>query len=167
MRLKSIKNIEKITNTMKIVASTKLGKAQRAMATSKVYNEASEKVFENSETAVPENIEKRLWVVVSSDKGLCGSIHSQLARTVRRKLLDFESGEKLIDIVAVGEKIKAQLGRSNPEQMRLSFGGTGKEAPPSRRLPTLLTRFLLSTPSTTTLRLSTTRSCPVSLLSPS
>ncbi|AOW06561.1 ATPase, F1 complex, gamma subunit domain-containing protein [Yarrowia lipolytica] len=129
MRLKSIKNIEKITNTMKIVASTKLGKAQRAMATSKVYNEASEKVFENSETAVPENIEKRLWVVVSSDKGLCGSIHSQLARTVRRKLLDFESGEKLIDIVAVGEKIKAQLGRSNPEQMRLSFGGTGKEAP--------------------------------------
>merc|ERR1712070_517946 len=49
-RLKSIRNIEKITKTMKIVASTKLTRAQRAMTSSRAYGQASQQVFDEAET---------------------------------------------------------------------------------------------------------------------
>src|ERR1700733_13219729 len=73
-RLKSIRNIEKITKTMKIVASTKMSRAQRAMTDSRTYGQTSNKVFEEAETKPGEG-KKTLLVVASSDKGLCGGIH--------------------------------------------------------------------------------------------
>lgn len=122
-RLKSIRNIEKITKTMKIVASTKLARAQRAMNESRSYGETSNKVYETAETAVPEGGGKKLVVVCSSDKGLCGGIHSGLSRWVRRQVPgDF-------DIVVLGEKARAQLGRTHSKALQLSFAGVGKEVP--------------------------------------
>merc|ERR1712070_1243867 len=53
-RLKSIRNIEKITKTMKIVASTKLPRAQRAMNESRTYGETSNTVYDEAETKAME-----------------------------------------------------------------------------------------------------------------
>merc|ERR1712063_222650 len=76
-RLKSIRNIEKITKTMKVVASTKLTRAQRAMTESRKYGQTSNTVFESAETKPIEGEgKKNLIIVCSSDKGLCGGIHS-------------------------------------------------------------------------------------------
>lgn len=126
-RLKSIRNIEKITKTMKIVASTKLTRAQRAMAESRSYGQTSNTVFEEAETAAVEGEGKKtLLVVCSSDKGLCGGIHSGLTRATR-KLMNQNPGE--YDIVVVGEKCKAQLSRSSPKSLVLSFAGIGKDVP--------------------------------------
>ncbi|KAI9668816.1 MAG: atp3 gamma subunit of the F1 sector of mitochondrial F1F0 ATP synthase [Alyxoria varia] len=131
-RLKSIKNIEKITKTMKIVASTKLTRAQKAMVDSRTYGETSNKVFDEAETAkgaetVAESGEgkKSLLVVCSSDKGLCGGIHSGLTRATRRLLAD----QPNLDIVVVGEKSKAQLSRNSGKNIILSFAGVGKDVP--------------------------------------
>ena len=125
-RLKSIRNIEKITKTMKIVASTKLTRAQRAMANSRTYGQTSNTVFDEAETKPVEGEGKKtLIVVASSDKGLCGGIHSGLSKKVRRMLLDTPDA----DIVVVGEKAKAQLGRSSGKNMVLSFGNIGKDVP--------------------------------------
>ena len=124
-RLKSIKNIEKITNTMKIVASTRLGKAQRAMAVSRVYGGASKQLFEKAETAIPEEAPKKLLIAITSDKGLCGSIHSQLGRAIKNRLTEVPDAE----VIAVGDKVKAQIARSFPENIILSISGIGKEAP--------------------------------------
>ncbi|KAK4954608.1 atp3 gamma subunit of the F1 sector of mitochondrial F1F0 ATP synthase [Elasticomyces elasticus] len=127
-RLKSIRNIEKITRTMKIVASTKLTRAQRAMTSSRAYGSTSNTVFEEAETA-PIDVEggkKTLLVVCSSDKGLCGGIHSGVTRGVRRLMNDTPGDYNL---VVIGEKSKAQLSRSNPKDMVLSFAGIGKDVP--------------------------------------
>lgn len=125
-RLKSIRNIEKITNTMKVVASTKLTRAQRAMDTSRNYGQTSNEVFEAAETKVPETEQKKsLLIVCSSDKGLCGGIHSGLSRRTRRLIA--EEGDH--DLVIVGEKAKAQLSRSNASSIQLSFAGIGKDVP--------------------------------------
>jgi len=125
-RLKSIRNIEKITNTMKIVASTKLNRAQRAMTESRQYGQTSNTVFENAETKALEGDNKKtLLIVASSDKGLCGGIHSGLTKCVRRILLEKPDA----DIVVLGEKCKAQLGRSNSKNIVLSFSGVGKDIP--------------------------------------
>ncbi|OQN99477.1 hypothetical protein B0A48_14455 [Cryoendolithus antarcticus] len=128
-RLKSIRNIEKITKTMKIVASTKLTRAQRAMTSSRSYGETSNTVFQEAETKPLDGEGKKsLLIVCSSDKGLCGGIHSGLTRRVRKMLNEGEvKGD--IDLVIAGEKCKAQLGRSNAKQIVLSFQGVGKDVP--------------------------------------
>ena len=123
-RLKSIKNIEKITNTMKIVASTRLNKAQRTMAVSRAYGETSEAVFTNAETKPLEN-KKTLYVVASSDKGLCGGIHSGLSKATRRMI----EAQPDADVVVLGEKAKAQLARTNDQSIVMSFSGVGKNTP--------------------------------------
>jgi F-type H+-transporting ATPase subunit gamma len=125
-RLKSIKNIEKITKTMKVVASTKLTRAQKAMWQSRTYGQTSNTVFDSAETkAIEGEGKKTLIIVCSSDKGLCGGIHSGMSRKVRRMLLDLPDA----DLAVIGEKCKAQLSRSNPKNMVLNFSGAGKDIP--------------------------------------
>lgn len=125
-RLKSIRNIEKITKTMKIVASTKLNRAQRAMQDSRVYGNTSNAVFESAETK-PLDAEgkKKLVVICSSDKGLCGGIHSGLSRYIRRTTAENPN----VDLVILGEKCKSQLQRTNAKEIVLSFAGIGKDLP--------------------------------------
>ncbi|MCJ1242975.1 atp3 gamma subunit of the F1 sector of mitochondrial F1F0 ATP synthase [Trapelia coarctata] len=125
-RLKSIRNIEKITKTMKIVASTKLTRAQKAMTESRSYGQTSNTVFENAETKPIEGEGKKtLIVVASSDKGLCGGIHSGLSKKARRMLEQKPDA----DVVVIGEKSKAQLSRSSGKNIVLSFAGVGKDVP--------------------------------------
>lgn len=111
---------------MKIVASTKLNKAQRAMNESRVYGETSNTVFEKAETKPIESEgSKTLIIVCSSDKGLCGGIHSGLSRATRRML----EKNPTADLVVLGEKSKAQLSRSSGRNIQLSFAGAGKDVP--------------------------------------
>ncbi|KAH7376150.1 ATP synthase subunit gamma [Plectosphaerella cucumerina] len=125
-RLKSIRNIEKITKTMKIVASTKLNRAQRAMTESRSYGKTSNEVFESAETKpIEAEGKKQLIIVCSSDKGLCGGVHSGLSRYVRRNF----SAESPFELVLLGEKSRAQLSRSNAKEVVLSFAGIGKDVP--------------------------------------
>ncbi|KAL1992556.1 hypothetical protein VTN49DRAFT_4588 [Thermomyces lanuginosus] len=123
-RLKSIKNIEKITNTMKIVASTRLTRAQKAMEDSRVYGKTSNTVFEKAETKALDG-KKTLLVVASSDKGLCGGIHSGLSKATRRILSENPNA----DVVVLGEKAKAQLSRTNANNIVLSFANVCKDIP--------------------------------------
>lgn len=135
-RLKSIKNIEKITKTMKIVASTRLSKAEKANVTASLLSEADKQFFQNAETtnhaksneetAASDKVNKELIIAITSDKGLCGAIHSSLARSVRSYL---NSINHQCDVVAIGDKIKMQLLRSHPENVKLAFSGIGKDAP--------------------------------------
>ncbi|CAM1505643.1 Fc.00g112800.m01.CDS01 [Cosmosporella sp. VM-42] len=125
-RLKSIRNIEKITNTMKIVASTKLTRATRAMNDSRKYGQTSNEVYESAETTAPETEDRKtLYIVCSSDKGLCGGVHSGLSRYIRR----LAAAEPAFDLVIIGEKSKAQLSRTNSKSIQLSFAGIGKDVP--------------------------------------
>jgi F-type H+-transporting ATPase subunit gamma len=111
---------------MKIVASTKLNRAQRAMTDSRTYGQTSQTVFENAETKPLESDNKKtLLVICSSDKGLCGGIHSGMSRAARKMLLE----DSNIGLAIIGEKCKAQMSRSNPKNMQISFAGIGKNVP--------------------------------------
>lgn len=111
---------------MKVVASTKLNRAQRSMNDSRAYGETSNEVFKQAETAVPEEGEKKTLVIVcSSDKGLCGGIHSGISRFVRRLQAE---GEKF-DLAIIGEKCRSQLSRTSASDIQLNFVGVGKDIP--------------------------------------
>ncbi|KAK0498720.1 ATPase, F1 complex, gamma subunit domain-containing protein [Armillaria luteobubalina] len=118
LRLKSVRNIEKITKSMKMIASARLAKAQRAMGAAKDYGVANAEVFEQSKDEAP--APKKLFVVISSDKGLCGGIHS----SVTKATLESDS-----PIMIVGDKSKAQLSRALPQNIRLTFNQIGRDVP--------------------------------------
>jgi len=111
---------------MKIVASTKLTRAQRAMTDSRKYGQTSNEVFESAETKALEGEgKKKLLVVCSSDKGLCGGVHSGLSRYIRRRSLE----DPNFDLVILGEKCRSQLQRTNAKDIVLNFSGVGKDVP--------------------------------------
>jgi F-type H+-transporting ATPase subunit gamma len=96
------------------------------MRESRTYGQTSNTVFEQAETKPLEGDDKKtLIVVASSDKGLCGGIHSGLTKRVRKMLIEKPNS----DIVVLGEKCKAQLSRSNAKNIQLSFAGVGKDIP--------------------------------------
>lgn len=111
---------------MKVVASTKLTRATRSMNNSRKYGEASNEVFKSAETTAAEaEQQKSLIIVCSSDKGLCGGIHSGMSRTIRR----LHAEGSVFDLVIIGEKCKAQLQRTNAKDIQLNFAGIGKDIP--------------------------------------
>ncbi|KAF7309670.1 Importin N-terminal domain-containing protein [Mycena indigotica] len=141
LRLKSVKNIEKITKTMKMIASSQLTKAQRAMNAGKEYGVANSEVFAHSSTTSAANT-SRLFIVVSSDKGLCGGIHSSVTKATRRAfsgseespLLEAETKKPVeVDgdspIFIVGDKSKSQLSRVLANNLRMTFNQIGRDIP--------------------------------------
>ncbi|EEB05424.1 F1-ATPase gamma subunit [Schizosaccharomyces japonicus yFS275] len=142
-RLKSIKNIEKITMTIKTVAQTKLSRAQRSMIAARKYSSVSREVFQSAETKVPEQ-GKTLVIVCSSDKGLCGGIHSNLSRNVRSLFYEMELEEEQsatadgdnpsknasdMELCVIGDKVRSQLMRFVPEAFHLTFAQIGRSVP--------------------------------------
>ncbi|KAJ3814601.1 ATPase, F1 complex, gamma subunit domain-containing protein [Lentinula aff. lateritia] len=134
LRLKSVRNIEKITKSMKMIASTKLAKAQRAMQSGKLYGEANAEVFETAKEGVTGS--RKLFLVLSSDKGLCGGIHSSVTKATRRAFnsapdspIPGVSVESDTSVMVVGDKSKAQLSRIYPDNLKLTFNQIGRDVP--------------------------------------
>jgi F-type H+-transporting ATPase subunit gamma len=126
-RLKSIKNIKKITKTMMIVASTRLSKAERTKVTTGEFAKQEKNFYLNSEVEKsPLTKEgKDLIITITSDKGLCGSIHSSMAKKIRNVLKENSNA----DVIAIGDKIKQQILRTHESNVKLAFNGVGKSDP--------------------------------------
>lgn len=97
------------------------------MEESRKYGKTSNELFEEAETKPIEGENKKILLIVcSSDKGLCGGIHSGLTRATRRMM---ENEPADYELVVLGEKCKAQLSRSDPKKIQLTFAGIGKDVP--------------------------------------
>ena len=115
---------------MKMIAATRLGRAQRAMDSAVAFGNASEELFKQSEVEAPKEGGRDLFVVVSSDRGLCGGIHSSVSKKTRAAVakLTKAGGEEPSGVV-LGDKAKAQLSRALPKNLVLSFNQIGKGVP--------------------------------------
>jgi F-type H+-transporting ATPase subunit gamma len=92
-RIKSVKNTSQITKAMQMVAAAKMRKAQNAAVAGRAYAEQLRKVFasladKQEEGAHPlleqREVKKELVVVISTDKGLCGALNTNLFREVAK-----------------------------------------------------------------------------------
>lgn len=132
---------------MKLIASTKLNKAQRALQAGKEYGLAnsgthgasrsvkymmltfiSAEVFQHA--TAESTGHRKLFVVVSSDKGMCGGIHSSVSKATRR---EFAAKDSELDadspIAVIGDKSKGQLSRALPNNLVMSFNQIGRDIP--------------------------------------
>uniref|UniRef100_A0A8C8FID2 ATP synthase subunit gamma n=1 Tax=Oncorhynchus tshawytscha TaxID=74940 RepID=A0A8C8FID2_ONCTS len=111
IRLKSIKNIQKITKSMKMVAAAKYARAERQLKPARVYGNGAVALYEKAEIKAPEGVaNKHLLIGVSSDRGLCGAVHSNVAKAIKAKIATLTGEGKEVMVVNVGDKLRNILG---------------------------------------------------------
>ncbi|GER40162.1 ATP synthase subunit gamma [Striga asiatica] len=117
-RMKSVRNIQKITKAMKMVAASKL----RAIQTKAENSRGLWQPFTALLGDIPSvDVKKNVIVTISSDKGLCGGINSTAVK-ISRGLHKLNSGpEKECKYVILGEKAKAQLVRDSKNDILLAI----------------------------------------------
>ena len=113
-KIKSVQNTRKITKAMEMVAASKMRKAQDRMRRARPYGDKIRNIAAHLATANPEyrspymrvvGAPKKVgFIVVTTDKGLCGGLNTNLLRAVTNKMRDLEkAGESLI-VTAFGNK---------------------------------------------------------------
>ncbi|KAG8496684.1 hypothetical protein CXB51_007949 [Gossypium anomalum] len=115
-RMKSVKNIQKITKAMKMVAASKLRAIQTKTENSRGLWQPFTALLGDLPSA---DVKKNVVVTISSDKGLCGGINSTSVK-ISKGLHKLNSGpEKETKYVILGEKAKAQLVRDSKKDIEL------------------------------------------------
>ncbi len=120
-KIKSVENTRKITKAMEMVAASKMRKAQDRMRASRPYadkirNVAAHLSLAHSEYKHPfllkrENVKNVGLIVISSDKGLCGGLNTNVLRLSINQMKEWESAGKVIAVSAIGNKGFAFMNR--------------------------------------------------------
>lgn len=110
IRLKSVKNIQKITQSMKMVSAAKYSRAERELKQARPYGEGAKQFYERAEIEEPKQEPKELFIAMTSDRGLCGAVHTGVARQIRNELATRQDLSN-VAIVCVGDKSRAILQR--------------------------------------------------------
>ena len=122
-RIRSVRSTQQITRAMKMVAAAQLRKAQERMLAMRPYCRDLEELLALvvGETVGEDNVllagrpetRSAALVVMTSDRGLCGSFNNNLLRRAERFLAEEASGLD-VDIIAVGAKGRKALSRGRP-----------------------------------------------------
>ncbi|KAI5021420.1 hypothetical protein ZWY2020_058150 [Hordeum vulgare] len=136
-RMKSVKNIQKITKAMKMVAASKLRAVQTRTENSRGLWQPFTALLGDAPSV---NVKKNVIVAITSDKGLCGGINSTSVK-VSKALQKMTSGpEKESKYVILGEKGKVQLIRDSRKHIEMTVSELQKNLLTTHRLlPTLAT----------------------------
>jgi F-type H+-transporting ATPase subunit gamma len=110
-RLKTVGNIKKITKAMKMVAAAKLRSVQNQLEIVRKFQKGPTDVWPDPKLKDPSIVQKNLLIVITSDRGLCGSVNSQCSRQARRYIDELLQAKKPIQAVMFGDKGKAAMER--------------------------------------------------------
>ncbi|KAL6755332.1 F1F0 ATP synthase, subunit G, mitochondrial [Haematococcus lacustris] len=124
-RIRAIKNIGKITKAMKMVAASKMRNAQAAVETSRGINDPFLRLFGDYPGIVAP---KSVTLAITSDKGLCGGLNSNITKNTRALLRLMETGgeESTENVVCIGDKGRSQLTRTESQTFSLVITDTYK-----------------------------------------
>jgi F-type H+-transporting ATPase subunit gamma len=112
-KIKSVENTKKITKAMEMVAASKMRKAQERMRSARPYAEKVRNIAANLGKANPEythafmktnDVKAAGIIVVSTDKGLCGGLNTNVLRATTQKLRELQGAGVAVQTVAIGNK---------------------------------------------------------------
>jgi F-type H+-transporting ATPase subunit gamma len=128
MRKKSVQSIEKITKSMKMVSAAKFARAERALKASRAIGPSSTVATDLAGVEVDDAAENQLLIAVSSDRGLCGGIHSGICRNIRAHLEALPENVNT-KLVLVGDRARAIMARTHTDDILVSAANVGKNPP--------------------------------------
>ena len=118
-RIKSVKNTGKITRAMEMISSVKMRKAAAQVVALRSYAKSAWDVLlavssardvrDMSPLLAERPLKKQLFVVVTSNRGLCGSFNTQVFRRLRADVASLRASDASIDFVSLGRKGDAGL----------------------------------------------------------
>jgi len=129
IRLKAVTNIQKITKTMKMISAAKFAQASKTIIPARAYGEGALSVYEKANVTPSTDAQQLLYVAVASDRGLCGALHSNIAKSIKEELTHHPAGTEA-KIVTLGEKAKAAIANTHPSNMLIECKELGR-IPPS------------------------------------
>ena len=113
-KIKSVQNTRKITKAMEMVAASKMRKAQDRMRRARPYADKVRNIAAHLAGANPEyqhpflvehdSVKAAGLIVITTDKGLCGGLNTNLLRAVTNKLRELEKAGEAITVTAIGNK---------------------------------------------------------------
>jgi F-type H+-transporting ATPase subunit gamma len=112
-KIKSVENTKKITKAMEMVAASKMRKAQDRMRAARPYAEKVRQITGNLSKANPEYTHPFMetndaktagFVVVTTDKGLCGGLNTNVLRAATNEFKALQSKGEGFEVVAIGNK---------------------------------------------------------------
>jgi F-type H+-transporting ATPase subunit gamma len=112
-KIKSVENTKKITKAMEMISVSKMRKAQERMRAARPYSNKIRDIANNLGQANPEYVHAFMktndaksvgMIVVSTDKGLCGGLNTNLLRQVTVKLRETQTAGSTTQAVAIGGK---------------------------------------------------------------
>ena len=113
LKISSIKNTQKITRAMEMVAASKMRKTQDRMQATRPYSRKIAQIIKHLATANPEyrhpytiarSANRIGMIVVSSDRGLCGGLNSNLFRQAIRRMREWNDSGVPIELSVIGQK---------------------------------------------------------------
>ncbi len=126
IRINSVESTRKITSAMKMVAASKLRRAQIAAEEARPYAARMSAMVRGFSASLPEgapvppllagsgNDETHLLVAVTADRGLCGGFNGGISRLIRRRVNELTGDGKKVKILCIGKKsrdaLKSQFG---------------------------------------------------------
>jgi F-type H+-transporting ATPase subunit gamma len=128
-RIQSVRSTQKITSAMKMVAASKLRRAQEQAEASRPYAERMERMVGAlaASTRGRDGVspllagtgrdEVHLLIPMTADRGLCGSFNSTIIRATRRDIVELEAGGKTVKLLCVGRKARDALRRDHGEKI--------------------------------------------------
>ena len=130
-KIKSVENTKKITKAMEMVAASKMRKAQDRMRAARPYAEKVRQITGNLSRANPEYTHAFMkvndaktagFVVVTTDKGLCGGMNTNVLRALTTQLKDLQAKGIGAEAVAIGNKGLGFLNRINAKVVSSATG---------------------------------------------
>jgi F-type H+-transporting ATPase subunit gamma len=112
-KIRSVKNMQKITKAMEMVAASKIRKAQLQMEASRPYAERIRRVIGHLAHANPDykhpflverEVKRVGYIVISTDRGLCGGLNVNMFKTVIGELSKWQGENVEVDLALVGAK---------------------------------------------------------------
>ena len=141
LRINSVRQTQKITSAMKMVAASKLRRAQESAEAARPYAKRMERMLRSvgaslagrddvSPMLVGTGLDAtHLIVVATSDRGLCGGFNSSIVRAVRNRITDLQSSGKTVKLYCTGRKGRDQLNREFGSLIVEHLEGLGRERP--------------------------------------
>jgi len=135
VRINSVRQTRKITSAMKLVAASKLRRAQEQAEASRPFAERMTAMLENLASGVaglpgaPPLLagtgkdEVHLLIVATADRGLCGGFNSSIVRGARRRVVELLGQGKQVKLMLVGKKSRDALRRDQRDRIVDFFDG--------------------------------------------
>jgi F-type H+-transporting ATPase subunit gamma len=130
-KIKSVENTKKITKAMEMVAASKMRKAQERMRAARPYSEKVRQIAANLSRANSEyshpfmetnDAKTAGLIVVTTDKGLCGGLNTNVLRVVAQQLKELQAKGHGVQTLAIGNKGVGFLNRSGAQVLSTVTG---------------------------------------------